>query len=662
MVSVAWGAFPICDANFDIVSGQFKTVLLRGHMDHQIDRFERIEQLMAADLDHWLANIYFEIVRLPRYLAGQKEYEVELQFSSGLLNAPDRIKATEPETFDGEKIPVIKDDDLDNLSSLTSQQIKNPKEIVRNLEADEKNKLSRGATSLSSGLKKDDEKDKDFIKAITIGSRQAASRLAKAEGSDYDTDSEDDWEAVDGEDGLFYKHHYMSPALKYGQQVTALLPKNDQINKILERSKPKSYNHLEKLERHRFSVMNEFLKSTRTVIGVGRERATYCSRMFLSEVGLSQARTLEFWVFMLLFVIIFFPRLYIHYVGQWILVNLAGFPPARFVFYPYTVDLSYQEDKLSTGMTVGVVLMGPLFNVFVLSLLSLFAFLSIKIAGAFPSILSKSILIYGIWTILDPIAILIVDAALGRSGSDDVFTNDDQPIGDAFKLYWHFYNVEGNGIVGIPITIFIYLVEMLLSFTILYIYFLKIHNNGRLLDTYHRLHGDDADFLVPYDLEVSAKELTAICRKAEAWRGNEGEIRKIIVNDFIWGESDPDDIDKVVRESKREVTVHVAIFTVHLDGLRELYRQFLRLPDGGIIEVFGDISTAKLLPDVKASLMRKQANYDEDAVRRKPEEDNVPVHAGASPVPSRASRASQPGVTDGIENQTFSNDPTESNA
>ena len=40
-----------------------------------------------------------------------------------------------------------------------------------------------------------------------------------------------------------------------------------------------------------------------------------------------------------------------------------------------------------------------------------------------------------------------------------------------------------------------------------------------------------------------------------------------------------------------KVTVHVAIFTIHLDGLRELYRQFLRLPDGAILEVFGDISS-----------------------------------------------------------------------
>ena len=117
---------------------------------------------------------------------------------------------------------------------------------------------------------------------------------------------------------------------------------------------------------------------------------------------------MDFWIFMLLFVIIFFPRLYIHYVGQWMLVNLAGFPPAKFVFYPYTVDLSYQEDNLSTGMTVGVVVMGPLFNIFVFSLLSGFAFLATKIAGAFPGILSKGEISNSIITVKNHFFISII--------------------------------------------------------------------------------------------------------------------------------------------------------------------------------------------------------------------------------------------------------------
>ena len=38
-------------------------------------------------------------------------------------------------------------------------------------------------------------------------------------------------------------------------------------------------------------------------------------------------------------------------------VNAAGFPPAKFEFYPHTVELAYQEDNLTTGMSVAVVMM-----------------------------------------------------------------------------------------------------------------------------------------------------------------------------------------------------------------------------------------------------------------------------------------------------------------
>ena len=94
-------------------------------------------------------------------------------------------------------------------------------------------------------------------------------------------------------------------------------------------------------------------------------------------------------------------------------------------------------------------------------------------------------------------------------------------------------------------------VEIILTLSIFYVYFLKLHNNGRLLDTYHRLNGADEDFLVPYDQEVSAKELTYICRKAEAWRGVEGERRKTIVSNFTWKEQD-DPVFEAIRKAATE--------------------------------------------------------------------------------------------------------------
>ena len=53
----------------------------------------------------------------------------------------------------------------------------------------------------------------------------------------------------------------------------------------------------------------------------------------------------------------------------------------------------------------------------------------------------------------------------------------------------------------------------------------------------------------------------------------------------MWSENTLDEEERKKKESHREITTHVSIHTIHLDGLRELYRQFLRLPDGAVVEV-----------------------------------------------------------------------------
>ena len=45
---------------------RYKTPLIRGEMDFRMDKHSQIEQIISSDLDHWLCNAYFEIVRLPR--------------------------------------------------------------------------------------------------------------------------------------------------------------------------------------------------------------------------------------------------------------------------------------------------------------------------------------------------------------------------------------------------------------------------------------------------------------------------------------------------------------------------------------------------------------------------------------------------------------------
>lgn len=275
-VAVAWGAFPICDANFDIIAGPFKAPMLRGHMDKKIDRYERIEQLISADLDHWMANIYFDVVRLPRYLAGQKEYEVELQFSSGLLNAPDRVKTAESETFDGETLPM-QSDELDEAAEPINQN--EQMEIFGNDGLRRRRNTTKDHTPVD-----------DNVPTPVLGSKQVQMGYDVNDDDDNDEKIESEWERVEDEKGLYYKQHFLSPAYKFGQQVSALLPQNDRIRTILERAKPKRLSHLEQLERHKVTVVNEFMKSPNNVLGIGRQRMNYCMRVLWSELGLTQVR------------------------------------------------------------------------------------------------------------------------------------------------------------------------------------------------------------------------------------------------------------------------------------------------------------------------------------------------------------------------------------
>ena len=45
---------------------RFKCPFLRGEVDPLIENHSTIEHLMSDDMDHWLANLYFEIIKLPR--------------------------------------------------------------------------------------------------------------------------------------------------------------------------------------------------------------------------------------------------------------------------------------------------------------------------------------------------------------------------------------------------------------------------------------------------------------------------------------------------------------------------------------------------------------------------------------------------------------------
>jgi len=48
---------------------RYKVPFLRSEMDSKIDKHTKIERLMSSDLDHWMCNLYFEVIQLPKLVS-----------------------------------------------------------------------------------------------------------------------------------------------------------------------------------------------------------------------------------------------------------------------------------------------------------------------------------------------------------------------------------------------------------------------------------------------------------------------------------------------------------------------------------------------------------------------------------------------------------------
>uniref|UniRef100_A0A673B710 Orofacial cleft 1 candidate gene 1 protein n=1 Tax=Sphaeramia orbicularis TaxID=375764 RepID=A0A673B710_9TELE len=329
-------------------------------------------------------------------------------------------------------------------------------------------------------------------------------------------------------------------------------------------------------------------------------RTRLALRMLPSELGLPllwQQQQHSSWrgsvrqlgLIMLLLALMWFVRLYLHYCSQWLYLQAIAVPVNKFQFHAHTVDLIYQSSLLHTREELAMVVVGPLTLNAVTFLLVLIRWGCQQIFGSLPSFTSKFIMAQGVWTVLDPLAVFAVDAVLGR-----LTYSPETPVGDAAKLYWHFYRADQSGAAGVIITLFLYAVLTLLSITILSIYLLRFHNDGRMLDIFQRLTASEGTYFVPQDMELSNQELSYIVKKAEQWRGFNGERRKVAVYDYIWTEEDPlvgaaAPGDGQLREGailpEGEISTHVAVHTLYLSGLKQRYRQFFRQADGAIIEV-----------------------------------------------------------------------------
>ena len=60
------------------------------------------------------------------------------------------------------------------------------------------------------------------------------------------------------------------------------------------------------------------------------ERIQYVGRQFLSEMGLNQMRSLEFWGMLVFMLLAWWVRLYLHYIAQYGFLRAARLPINRY--------------------------------------------------------------------------------------------------------------------------------------------------------------------------------------------------------------------------------------------------------------------------------------------------------------------------------------------
>lgn len=84
-LTVAWGAFPTVNSNFDIIRGRFHVALMRGAVRDDFRHYSTMQRYIQENVENWFANLYFEVFPKDREFFGRKEFDLQLKAYNKLL-------------------------------------------------------------------------------------------------------------------------------------------------------------------------------------------------------------------------------------------------------------------------------------------------------------------------------------------------------------------------------------------------------------------------------------------------------------------------------------------------------------------------------------------------------------------------------------------------
>lgn len=639
---VAWGALPAVDAEFRPNRGKFKVPLIRNEIDYGVDQYIGIEKTISADLDNWLANMYVEIVLLPREVELSevnrnnqntdnsttpgnthkiREYDVEVAYTrellqlsktadySGFNKVKRRLSNEHNEKLQNgndETTPANEPEGADTAQG-NDHKLGPSSSFHVNVHSEHENEtgFTSGEDSpskLFEEVEQEDDEDMEwdvyedvkiadpFLDRRKITAHHKSSLNDKEENNG---GSEDDYSMEERENGSDMDSEHIPDEAKafLGEHSNAPVHKLD-----IRKQPQRRQNGARGSEDH--SLVGYYYAVTRQQgkhlwgrkMPESLRKLKYIKMELAADMAERNWKTVAFWIQLFMLLLALYLRIYIHYLSQWLVLRAMRIPIFTFEPTPIEVRTKYMAQVLPFEYELASVAAGPLGVNVLTGIFIVIAWASLSLFGHVPETYSRFVAFFGIGAVLNPILILVVDSALrnfdckSKEQCAEDFGDADCACheGDAFKLANRFEADEGSAVAGIVLTVFVYSVLMLLAGFLLYVFLLYIHIDGRMLDLYRRLNAPDTIFLVPDDLEISADELNWICAKSSKWRGPDGTRRKIAVCEYVV--TDPLD------ENIKETTSHLIIYHVTLNGQRELHRHFLRLEDGTIVELFGSLS------------------------------------------------------------------------
>ncbi|KAG5197345.1 hypothetical protein JEQ12_010799, partial [Ovis aries] len=277
--------------------------------------------------------------------------------------------------------------------------------------------------------------------------------------------------------------------------------------------------YLEELEKHRFSVCRSSAAAN-AASGEFFKHLCFVLVSVFSELEFAQWQSQGFWYIILLMASLWFLRLYLHYLSQWFFLQATSTPVTKFRFSPLTVELCYPASSLHVAEEMLVVAVGPFLLNAVVLLLVLVRWGCQLLFAFCPDVLSKLIITMGLWAVLDPLAVFIVDTVLGWTIHLVISLGDLVGTGKLFQEGCEISEDHKRQLLILPD-------GLLCDVAIGPPHLLRLHNDSWILDTFQRIHSEESKFFIPYDLEISNQELSYIIKRSEQWRGLNGERRKL---------------------------------------------------------------------------------------------------------------------------------------